>query len=223
MNKKPQLLIFDVNETLLDMNPLKESVNSAFQNENAFDVWFPMLLQYSLVETITGQYHDFSEIAAASLQMLAEKWGFSYTEKEMKKILEPVKKLPPYPDVPKGLEKLKKADVILVALTNGKPEVAEGQLIFANIDRFFELILSVEVVKKYKPHAATYNYVLEQTGTSAENSMMVAAHGWDIAGAKSAGLRTAFIERAGKSAYPLAEKPDLQVASVTTLAEKLLL
>ncbi|MDT0642230.1 haloacid dehalogenase type II [Zunongwangia sp. F363] len=222
MDKRPRLLIFDVNETLLDMSPLKESVNAALENKNAFDAWFPMLLQYSLVETITGEYHDFSEVAAATFQMLAKKWNFFFSEEEIKEVLEPVKRLPPYPDVAKGLEILQKQGLTLVALTNGKPSVATEQLKFAKIDQFFEHIWSVEVVKKYKPHASTYNFVLEQTGTSAENAMMVAAHGWDIAGAKNAGLQTAFIERAGKSLYPLAKKPDLQKPSITALAEKLL-
>ena len=50
---KPKLLIFDVNETLLDMEPLKHSINTALGNQYAFDIWFPQLLQYSLVETLT--------------------------------------------------------------------------------------------------------------------------------------------------------------------------
>ncbi|WP_373059600.1 haloacid dehalogenase type II [Zunongwangia sp. H14] len=222
MNKKPQVLVFDVNETLLDMSPLKASVNAALENKNAFDIWFPMLLQYSLVETLTGEYHDFSEIAAATFKMLAEKWQFSFSEEKIKEILKPVTQLPPYPEVEEGLQTLTKEGIRLVALTNGKPLVAEEQLKFAKIDHLFEMILSVEVVQKYKPHEATYHYVLEQINSSAENAMMVAAHGWDIAGAINAGLKTAFIKRPGKSLYPLAEEPTLQVASITALAKELL-
>ena len=47
---------------------------------------------------------------------------------------------------------------------------------------------------------------------------MVAAHGWDVAGAKAAGMQTAFIARPGKQLYPLAPAPDYVVNSVEELA-----
>ncbi|MDT0690823.1 haloacid dehalogenase type II [Salegentibacter sp. F188] len=210
MIKKPELLIFDVNETLLDLNPLKESVNTAMQNNFAFDIWFPMLLQYSLVETVTHKYHDFSEIGVATFKMIAKKMNRSFSEEEIKEVLSPIKKLPPHPEVIEALHKLREQGFRMIALTNGKPSVAEEQLKMANIDTFFEEIISVEMVRKYKPHRETYEYVLQKAGVSGENAMLIAAHGWDIAGAKSSGLKAAFIRRKGKSLYPLAEKPDLE-------------
>ncbi len=77
---KPQLLIFDVNETLLDLSPLKDSINSALENDLGFEVWFPQLLHYSLVETLTGNYRDFSEIAAAVFKMTAEKFNKNFSD-----------------------------------------------------------------------------------------------------------------------------------------------
>ena len=38
--------------------------------------------------------------------------------------------------------------------------------------------------------------------------MMVAAHAWDLAGAKKVGLQTAFIRRKGATLYPNAARPD---------------
>jgi len=220
--KNPELLIFDVNETLLDMTPLKESINKALENELAFDIWFPTLLQYSLVESITKEYQDFSKIAAATFKMIAQKFGFDFSDKEIEEILSPIKKLKPHPEVVEALSLLKKNNFKMIALTNGKPEVAKAQLQFAEIDGFFDEVLSVELVKRYKPHLKTYKYVLDKYAVSEEKVMMIAAHGWDIAGAQRARLQTAFISRSGKFEYPLADKPTVIGPDLLSIAKSLL-
>ena len=217
----PKLLIFDVNETLLDMQPLKDSINTALENPYAFDIWFPQLLQYSLVETITGTYHDFSEIAAGVFKMTAQKLEKDFSDNEVKQILSKISELQPHEDVPQGLANLKEQGYILVALTNGKPRVALEQLEYAGLSSYFDKILSVEVVNKYKPAPETYNYVTKMFTVANSEAMLVAAHGWDITGAKRAGLRTAFVNRPGKSLYPLAESPDLTISTILELANSL--
>jgi len=218
---KPKLLIFDVNETLLDMEPLKHSINTALGNQYAFDIWFPQLLQYSLVETLTNNYNDFSAIAAAVFKMNAIKFEKEFSEQEIKSILSKITQLPPHADVEEGLKELKQNGFNMVALTNGKPSVAIDQLKFAGLTSYFDDILSVEVVKKYKPAASTYNYVTDKFKIENSKAMLIAAHGWDVVGAQRAGLRTAFINRSGKSLYPLADSPDLSVNSIKELSRKL--
>ena len=222
MNMKDNLecLIFDVNETLLDMSPLKNSVNSSLGEDTA-EVWFAQLLHYSLVESITNTYHDFSEIAKAVLEMNAQKANLNLTESELQEVLSPISKLNAYPDVINGLDKLRQAGYRMIAFSNGKPSVLKEQLKFSGLTTYFDQILSVDGVKRYKPHPDTYKYALKQTNAKAESSMMVAAHGWDIAGAQKAGLKSAFIERPGKFIFPLADKPTLQFDSITGLAQEL--
>lgn len=69
---KPVVVLFDVNETLLDMAPLKENINTLLSYEQGFNIWFGMLLQYSLVDTCIDNYHDFTFIADATLSMAAK-------------------------------------------------------------------------------------------------------------------------------------------------------
>lgn len=222
MDTKPKLLIFDVNETLLDLAPLKQSINEALQNEMAFDIWFPTLLQYSLIETITENYRDFSEIAGATLKMVAYKLDIGLTEAKVKGILSPITKLPAYPEVAGSLESLKKNGFKLVALSNGKPQVVNDQLKFAKIHNLFDKVLSIEDVMNYKPHASTYHYAYSSVNILPEDSMLIAAHGWDIAGAKRAGIQAAFISRPGKSLYPLALRPDITGSSLEEITSILL-
>ena len=222
MKMKPKLLIFDVNETLLDMSPLKESVNQALKDKKGFDIWFPNLLQYSLVETVTNNYYDFSEIAEATLKMTAESLEVELSKEKIKETLSPITKLDAYPEIPRCLEVLKKNGFILIALSNGKPEVLEEQLKFAKIHQFFDEVLSVEEVKNYKPHNSTYHYAYSSVNILPEDTMLIAAHGWDIAGAKRAGIQAGFVSRPGKALYPLALEPEIAEPSLEEITNILL-
>ncbi|WP_300433841.1 haloacid dehalogenase type II [Christiangramia sp.] len=214
-------LIFDVNETLLDLTPLKQSINKSLGDEQAANIWFAELLQYALVESITNSYHDFSKIAASVLAMNARKNELNFSEERIKEILEPINKLSAYPDVKPGLIQLKNSGYQLIAFSNGKPSVLTEQLEYAGISEYFDSILSVESVKKYKPHPETYNYAVKQAGVEKQHAMMVAAHAWDITGAMRAGLKTAFILRPGKFPFPLSEKPTFEVRNIEVLASEL--
>lgn len=217
--KKPKVILFDVNETLLDLAPLKNSINKALENESAAEIWFSKLLHYSLVETISNSYHDFSEIGAAIMKMISGNFGKSFPEDEISNILKPVNQLPAYDEVPEALKKLKELNFELIAFSNGKPEVLKRQLDFAGIDKNFDHIISVEECKKYKPHPDAYKYVLKKTGFKADEAMMVAAHGWDVAGAARAGLQTIFVKRKGKHVFPLADKPTFQIEKISELTD----
>ena len=102
--------LFDVNETLLDMSPLKQAVGKAFGQPEAFRQWFELLLQYSLVDTVSGQYHDFGIIAEAALDMTANMLGQQcLNPTARRRIIALLKELPPHKDVPKGLAMLQDA------------------------------------------------------------------------------------------------------------------
>ena len=116
---------------------------------------------------------------------------------------------------------LKDSGFKLIAYSNGKPDVLQKQLEFAKIDHFFDHIVSVENVKKYKPHLDSYKYIVDASEVNKSDCMMVAAHGWDITGAGRAGLQTAFVRRPGKFPFKLAKDPDLVVETIEQLAKEL--
>ena len=204
---KPVVILFDVNETLLDMLPLKAKVNSLFKSENAFRIWFGMLLHYSLVDNCTGQYHDFVSIANATLDMTAEVMQVSISNDEKKDALSTIKMLAAYPDVKAGLTLLKQAGFRLATLTNSPMPTLIAQLEYAGLTTYFEEMLSIDSVKKYKPAPETYQFAAQKLGVNTNEILMVAAHGWDVNGALIAGMQGAFIEREGQSLYSLSPQP----------------
>ncbi len=221
--KKPKLIVFDVNETLLNMEPVKKAINQFFKSDSAFQIWFSTLLQYAMVESINPkeQYHDFGKIAKASLIMLSEKFEIHLKDAEANDLLSLVSKLPAHKEVKDALKALKEKGYKLVALTNGTSEVLKKQMSFAGLEQYFEALYSVQSVKSFKPQKITYDYVLKQQSVKAEEVIMVAAHSWDIHGANAAGLQTAFISRPGLMHYPLKKEPTLICKDLLVLANKI--
>ncbi|MEB0262791.1 MULTISPECIES: haloacid dehalogenase type II [unclassified Mucilaginibacter] len=219
-NHKP-VILFDVNETLLDMTPIKERINTILDHTDAFRIWFGLLLQYSLVANNTANYRDFPTIAGATLNMVAESFGLSIDDETKKSVLGLMTHLTAYPDVEPGLKKLSAAGFRLATLTNSPERVLTDQLNFAGIQAYFESTLSIDAIKTYKPSLNTYQWAAEQLGAGTGEIILVAAHGWDIAGAGLAGLQTAFISRKGQSLYPLADKPDFIGKDLLEVADEI--
>ena len=217
----PKVIFFDINETLLDMQAIKTGLASVLNgDETLVDLWFANLLHHSLVDVASGQFHDFIDIGAAALTMVAHSKDIFVDEATAKDIIKQhITRLPAHDDVVPTLKALQSAGVTLVALSNSSKAGLDAQLEFANIKSYFSHVLSVESVRTYKPHAAVYHWACQQANVKNEDAMMVAAHGWDVSGAKATGMQTAFVERSGKMMYPLGLAPDHSIASLTALIE----
>ncbi len=210
MKNRPKLLIFDVNETLLDLKPLVKSVAKALGGkEELVELWFTTMLQYSLVETTSGSYREFGEIGAAVMTMVARNHGIGLSMDDAIEAIKPISSLPPHADVRAGLQTLKDAGYRMITLTNSPQKGVDAQLENAGLTEFFEQRLSVGEIGTYKPDLKTYRWAAEKTGVEVGDCMLIAAHGWDITGALRAEMRAGFLARPGKSLYPLAPEPEL--------------
>lgn len=220
---KPKVIIFDVNETLLDLETMRTSIGEALDGqEELTTLWFSTMLHHSLVTTVTGDYQDFGKIGVAALMMVAKNNNIDITEEQaVTAIKTPLLSLPAHPDVKAGLKALKDQGYKLVSLTNSSNKGVETQFKNAGLTDYFDKRMSIEDIKVYKPDLRAYVWALEQLNIKPEEALMVAAHGWDVAGAKAAGLQTAFVARPGKALYPLAQKPDYVVKDLSELVEAL--
>lgn len=214
-----KLIIFDVNETLLDLQALDPHFERVFGNASVRTSWFATVLRNSLVATVTGLYNDFGKIAGASLEMSAEQHNVDLSEEDKAAIMSTVRSLPAHADVAPGLEKLKSAGFRLFTLTNSPPLVVEAQLQNANLTDYFEKSFSVDAVKLFKPAAEVYQMTAKELGVPAEQIRLVAAHDWDVVGAINAGCAAAFITRPGKVLNPLLPKPDIIGKDLIEVAE----
>lgn len=224
LTTRPKVLFFDVNETLLDLTAMKTSVGNVLGGRtDLLPLWFTTMLQYSLVSTVGRQYNDFGVIGSAALQMVAANNGIKITEKAAQEaILKPIRSLPAHPEVKASLQALKDAGYKLVSFTNSSNKGVQTQFENAGLIEYFEERLSIEDIGKFKPHTDAYDWAARKMNIKPSECLLVAAHGWDIAGAIWAGWRGAFISRPGAQLYPLAPKPEINESDLALTAKKLI-
>ncbi len=216
-----KLIVFDVNETLLDLYALDPYFEKVFGRASMRTLWFATVLRNSLVSTVTGHYDDFGKIAGASLDMTARQNGLVLSDENRNTILGAIRSLPAHPDVVPGLERLKEAGFRLFTLTNSPPQVVEAQLKNSNLVGYFERSFSVDAIRMFKPAAQVYQMAARELNVLAEQIRLVAAHDWDVVGALNAGCAAAFIARPGKVLNPLLPQPDIIGLDLVDVAEKI--
>jgi len=221
-NPRPQVLVFDVNETLSDLAPIGRRFREVGAPEHLARLWFTSVLRDGFALAAAGSSQTFADIAAALLRVqLPEPELNRSVPDAVAHVMDGFGELGVHPDVAEGVRALAGAGLRLVTMSNGAVAVAERLLTDAGVVDSFEQLLSVEDAGVWKPARAAYGYAVEHCGVAATDAMLVAVHPWDIDGAHRAGLRTAWINRDGGS-YPAHLLPaDLVASSIISLAEQL--
>jgi 2-haloacid dehalogenase len=213
--------VFDVNETLLDMGALDPHFERVFGDASARQAWFDQFLQLWLTEMVTGVYQEFATIGGAALKMLAEARGVEVSDDEVGEILGTMKEMPPHPEVEDGLSHLRDAGFRLATLTNSTGQVGEAQIENSGLHEYFEQTLSADTAQRLKPAPEPYRMAAESLGVEIGEIRLVAAHGWDIAGALRAGCAAAFVARPGKALFPTVPSPDVVGADLREVADRI--
>jgi 2-haloacid dehalogenase len=216
-----RILVFDVNETLLDVGALSPHFERVFGDARVGPEWFTNVVLYSQVAALAGPYAEFGAIARSALDMTADAHGVTLSQVDRDGILRGLVSLPAHPDVRDGLETLKKGGFHLVTLTNSAPAAVKQQLTNAGIAEYFEQSFSVDEVRTFKPAPQVYQLVATALGVTPSQLRLVAAHAWDVIGAMRAGCTAAFIARPGKAPFPLAERPDIVGTDLRDVANQI--
>jgi 2-haloacid dehalogenase len=217
-----RVIAFDMNETTLDLAPVRAVVDEHLADAGGFTVWFQKLLQLSMATTVTGEFLPFGTLAKHSFDAVADTQATTPPADAFAAVATAIGSIQPYAEVPAGLERLRDGGWTTIALTNSGQDMVEGQCRNAGLADLFDHIVSVEQVQVYKPWPTPYLHAATVAGIEPADLWMVACHDWDLAGARNAGLKTAFIERPHMSyadSYPAA---DLRVANFMRLADELL-
>lgn len=190
-------LVCDVNETLLDLNALNPYFEQIFGDARIKSDWFKQVLQSALISNSLGrsQDTDFGKIAMRALHMIAKRNGVTLTDDHKNTIREGMLNLPPHPDVLPAIERLHSAGIRMAALTNSAQQAAEAQLKNSGIAPYLDKIMSVQSVGKFKPAREVYDFAAQQLSEDATDLWLIAAHDWDIMGARNAGWHGALIMR----------------------------
>ena len=214
-------VFFDMNETLLNLNLLKDKFDKYFTDEYILKYWFTKLLHTSTIMGIMQEYRNFGELSAVVLEDVFHERGKEITPETKTEILGAFKELPPYNDVIEALDILRQNNIRTVAVSNSSLAMIKEQLTNAGIIDLFDAYYSVDTVQIYKPFNSIYHFAAEAEHLELKDITMVASHDWDLFGAKKAGLSTAYIERKRTIFNPLFPLPDLSHSNLVDLAKEI--
>ncbi|OBK10765.1 haloacid dehalogenase, type II [Mycobacterium asiaticum] len=193
-----------------------------FGDRRVLREWFNQLVLYSMTVTLSDHYLDFFTLGQAVLRMLADTYHVRITDDEIDRWRVALRSMPAHPDVVDGLTELRANGFRLVTLTNsphraGTPTPLEN----AGLAELFERQFSVDSCGAFKPDPVVYRYACRELGVSPADCMMVAAHVWDLLGARNVGLGSALISRPGNPPIDGLPRPDIVVNDLRELARHL--
>ncbi|MFK4101031.1 haloacid dehalogenase type II [Streptomyces sp. NPDC019531] len=218
-----QVIVFDVNETLSDLDSLRSRFEDIGVPGYLMPGWFAGVLRDGFALTAAGGYADFAAVARDGVRtVLSGLEGWSGDEEgAVQHVLDGFTQLDVHPDVPDGVRKLSDAGYRLTAMTNGSVDLAERLLGKAGLLHRFEALWDVRGPRCWKPAPAAYHHAVERARVQPDQAVLVAVHPWDIDGARRAGLAGAWLRR-GACVYPQTmTRPNYSARDLRELADVL--
>src|SRR5215470_6134541 len=203
-----KVCMFDQYGTVVDMQTgLTEAATpfltaKGWQGDpNSFVTWWSRThFENSMIDALLHREHtSYREIGHRSVAFVLERAGVPYTLDEVRDLVAHLQTR--YP---------------LVVLSNGDPDMLETAKRYHGIP--FDRVISVAVANAFKPHVATYTKAAEIVGVRMDEVLFIANHAFDCIGAKSAGMRTASIDRRRRPFGMTPHQPDLVVPTMQDLA-----
>ena len=222
-----QVCMFDQYGTVVDMQGGLVAFATPFLQSkgwtgspNSFVTWWRRThFENSMIDALLQRAHTpYREIGHLSVRQVMDRAGIAHTDDDVHTLVAAIERLRCFPEVPAALARLH-AGYKLVVLSNGDPDMLEAARPHHGIQ--FDAVISVAEANAFKPHRATYEMAARKVGLPMDAILFVANHEFDCVGAKSAGMRTVFIDRRRRPFARWPHQPDLIVASMTELADLL--
>jgi 2-haloacid dehalogenase len=220
-----KVCMFDQYGTVVDTQGGLTAVVSPYLTEkgwtgspNAFVTWWRRThFENSMIDALLHREHTpYREIGHRSVAHVLDRAGINYSMDDVRYLVAQIECLKPFPEVPSALARLKTRYRIAV-LSNGDPDMLEAAKKHHGIP--FDAMISVAAAGSFKPHVATYTKAAELLNLSKDQILFVANHAFDCIGAKSAGMRSAFINRRGRPFGVTPHQPDIIVPTMKGLSD----
>jgi 2-haloacid dehalogenase len=220
----PSIVVFDVNETLIDIESIAPFFEEKFGDRNVLREWYNHLILYSNAITLTGYYETFFALGQGVLEMLGTIYGVSIKPADLEELRSSMLSMPAHKDVPEGLRLLKEAGFRLMTLTNSPPSEGGTPLERAGLSHSIERQFSVDRVRKFKPAPEVYHLVTEILNVPPSTICLVSAHAWDTLGAQSVGFFAGFLARTGNAVFPVRglPQPDVIAPDLIRMANQMI-
>jgi len=216
-------IVFDCNESILDLTTVTPVFQRLFGAPETMRVWFQDLIMYSQALTIADVYVPFTDIGGAVLDMIAASRGMQITATDRTELTDRFATMPPYPEVPAALRRLKAAGFHLFTLTDNTAAISSRQLAHGGIIDLFDRRFSVDdTAKRHKPAPEAYAEVTQALGVAPSQMCLVACHTWDTIGAQAAGWEAGLIKRVNNDVLDAAAQPEYVGQDLNAIADQLI-
>jgi 2-haloacid dehalogenase len=216
------MFVFDAYGTLLDVDAAAREAAAEPGMEDLKENWLPIAkgwrerqLRYSWLCSMMGKYDDFWELTIRALDTTLEEHALASNDKLRARLLSLYSELSAYQEVPEVLANLKAAGHRLAVLSNASPSMLVKALDAAGISEWFDELLSVDVLKCYKPTPAVYQLIPERFDCKPSDVTFFSSNNWDVSGAGAFGFKTIWVNRTGVAWDNLPGKPDIIVNSIS--------
>lgn len=206
----PEVVLLDVVETLVSLEPVREALPQVGLGPEALDLLFARLLRDAFALAASGTPRAFPDVAASALAVLAP-------GRDPEPVLAAFKELPLHPDAAPAVARLRERGARVVALSNGTSAGTRALTAPLGLDD----ALSVEDAGTWKPRAEVYRYACDRLGVDPSRAALVAVHAWDVHGARAAGLRTGWCSRLEGAWAPAFDRADVEGADLLEVADRL--
>lgn len=208
-------VLFDLNGTLLDPRAIGAPLGVPDAEALALAALDDAIAQ-AMADTLTGEFREFPEYLEAGLRRRLVTSGASVDGAG--DAMEIAKKMPPFDDASAALDVLGGAGLRVGVLTNSAASAAKRALDAAGLAGRLDAVLGADAVGAYKPDRRVYDYALGEIGAAPGATCLVAAHGWDVLGARRAGMRTGWVAHKEIELLQTVPEPDYRAETLEGIA-----
>jgi 2-haloacid dehalogenase len=219
MTHRPAVVAFDVIDTLMSLEPLRERFTAIGQPPHLLEAWYTRTLRDGMALSATGDFAPFTEVAEAALRGLT---SYSVSDAQVARVMDGFSELPAFPDAVPAMTALTQAGVRVACVTNGSAYLTSSFVSRSGLGPLVDRVVSVGEVYRWKPSKVVYLYAAEVLDVPPQRMALVAAHDWDCHGAKRAGLITGWVSRKSGGFGAPFEPPDVVGEDLVEVAARLL-
>jgi len=208
--------VFDAYGTLFDVHSVIEAGRAITADPATLSAaWRQKQLEYTWLRALMGAYVDFWEVTEAALRHALRRLGLTPSVAQVRHLMDAYLSLACFPEVPAALERL--AGRPRAVLSNGSPTMLAAAVASSGLARYLDHVISVDVVRTYKPSPLVYALGPGALGIPAGELLFVSSNGWDAAGAKAFGYQVAWCNRTDAPEEELGVRPDVVVRTLDQL------
>jgi len=217
-------LAFDVYGTLINTHGVVSELEKLVGDraKTFSNRWRDKQLEYSFRKGLMQNYETFAVCTSQALDYTCAYYGTELSDEQKKSLMGIYRVLPAFDDVKEGLTRLQAAGFRLYAFSNGTADALEVLLNNAGIRELFLGVVTVDDIKSFKPNPAVYSHFLRQSKSTGGDSWLVSSNPFDVIGAISAGMKSAWVKRSPEAIFdPWGIEPTTTVSNLVELGDKI--